>query len=82
MGNTNSLGSILGEVVGRDEASGDTGIKTGETVVGSIYDGVLEATGILQVQVELAVLGVVGGLGAGTNVCLELVETVGNDLYI
>jgi hypothetical protein len=49
-------------------------------VVGGIYDRILEASGILKVEVELAVLGVVGGFGARADVSLELIETVGDDL--
>jgi hypothetical protein len=49
-------------------------------VVSGVYDSVLEASRILKVEVELAVLGVVGGFGAGADVRLELVEAVGDDL--
>lgn len=45
------------------------------------YDGVLEATGVLEVQVKLAVLGAVGHQGSGSDVCLELVETEGDELF-
>lgn len=74
------LASILGEVVGRDEASGYAVIKTRPAVVGSIENGVLETTGVLQVQVQLAVLAAVGRDGAGADVRLELIEAVSNDL--
>jgi hypothetical protein len=78
---TYSLSGFLGEVVGGEESAGDAGVETGEAVVGGVDNGILEATRVLQVQVELAVLGVVGGLSARANVGLELVETVGDDLF-
>jgi hypothetical protein len=49
-------------------------------MVGGINDSVLEATGVLQVQVKSAVLGAVCGGGLGANEGLELVETIGDDL--
>jgi hypothetical protein len=49
-------------------------------MVGSIEHGVLETTGVLEVQVQLAVLAAVGGGGAGADVGLELIEAVSNDL--
>lgn len=49
-------------------------------MVRSINDSVLEATGVLQVQVKSAVLGAVCGGGPGANEGLEPVETVGDDL--
>jgi hypothetical protein len=51
-----SLSSILGEVVSGQECSSDTGVETSETVIGGIYDSVLETTGVFEVEVELAVL--------------------------
>jgi hypothetical protein len=51
-------------------------------VVGSVDDGVLEAAGVLEVQVQLAGLGSFGSCGAGADVRLELVEAVGDDLGI
>jgi hypothetical protein len=55
------LAGILGEVVGCDEASGYTLVETRPSVVGGIYDGVLEASRVLEVEVELAVLAAVCG---------------------
>lgn len=49
-------------------------------MVRGVDNGVLEAARVLQVQVELAVLGAVGRHGAGTDVRLELIEAVSNDL--
>jgi hypothetical protein len=49
-------------------------------VVGGVHDGVLEAARVLEIEVELAVLGAVGGDGAGTGVRLELIEAVSDDL--
>jgi hypothetical protein len=49
-------------------------------VVGGVNNGVLETTGVLEVQVELAVLAAVGGGGARANVGLELIEAISNDL--
>jgi hypothetical protein len=49
-------------------------------VVCGIHNSVLEATGILQVEMDSAVLALVGGSGSGANVCLELVEAVCDDL--
>ena len=51
-----SLCSILREVVGGQESSSDTGVETSETVIGGVYDSVLETTGVFEVEVELAVL--------------------------
>ena len=70
----------MAEVVGRDEASGDALIKASPAVVGGVDDGVLEASRVLQVEVKLAVLGAVGGAGAGTDVGLKGVEAVGYNL--
>jgi len=53
------LAGVLREVVGRDEGSGYAFVEARPAVVGGVYDGVLEAAGVLQVQVELAVLAAV-----------------------
>jgi hypothetical protein len=50
-------------------------------VVGRVHNGVLEAAGVLEVQVQLAVLGLVGRGDTGANVRLELIEAVSNDLW-
>jgi hypothetical protein len=73
--------SILGEVVGGDEATGHTIVQTSPAVVGGVDNGVLEAAGVLEVEVQLAVLGLVGRGNAGANVRLELIEAVSNDLW-
>jgi hypothetical protein len=51
-------------------------------VVCRVDDGILEAARVLEVQVQLARFRMVGLQGAGTNVRLELVEAVGNNLWI
>lgn len=70
----------LAEVVGRVESASDTGVELGVAVVRAVDDGELEATGVLEVQVELAVLGLVGRVEAGSDVSLELIEAEGDDL--
>jgi hypothetical protein len=79
---TYSLAGVLREVVGGNELACDALVETRPAVVCSIYDGVLETAGVLEVQVELASLGSVGLDGAGANVGLELVEAVGDDLGV
>jgi hypothetical protein len=79
---TYGLAGVLREVVGRDEVSCHAVVKPRVAVVGGVHDGVLEAAGVNEVQVELAVLGLVGGVGAGADVRLELIEAVGNDLLV
>tara|TARA_R110002003_G_scaffold104_25_gene8397 strand:+ start:30363 stop:30512 length:150 start_codon:yes stop_codon:yes gene_type:complete len=49
-------------------------------VVGGVNNGVLETTGVLEVQVELAVLAAVGGGGARANSRPTLIEAISNDL--
>jgi hypothetical protein len=49
-------------------------------VVRAVDDGELEAARVLEVQVQLAVLGLVGRVVAGSDVGLETVETEGDDL--
>jgi hypothetical protein len=77
---TYGLLSVLGEEVGGDEGALHALVEAGPAVVGSVNDGILEATGVLEVQVESAVLGLVGTRVAGTNEGLELIETIGDDL--
>lgn len=74
------LSGFLGEVVSGDEAARHTVIETRPAVVGGVDDGVLEAARVLEVQVQLAVLGAVGRGGARADVGLELVEAVSNNL--
>ena len=76
------LSSVLGEVVRGDEVTGHALVQTSPAVVGRVDNGVLETAGVLEVQVELAVLGAVCGGGAGADVGLELIEAVGNDLRV
>jgi hypothetical protein len=49
-------------------------------MIRSIQNSILESTGILEVQVQLASLGVIGLLCPGPNVCLESIETVRDNL--
>lgn len=72
--------SVLGKVVSGDEATSHTVIKTSPAVVGRVDNSVLEATGVSKVQVQLAVLALVGGGSARANVRLELVEAISDDL--
>jgi hypothetical protein len=67
---------VLREVVSGDETTSDTFVETGPAVVGSINHGVLETTRVCEVQVQLAVLALVGSDAAGANVGLELIEAV------
>jgi hypothetical protein len=50
-------------------------------VVRAVDNGELEAAGILEIQVQLAVLGLLSWVIAWSDVSLELVETEGNDLW-
>lgn len=79
-GGTYSRARVLGEVVGGEEGAGYAIVETSPAVVCCVDDGVLEATGILEVQVQLAVLAAVGGHSAGARVGLERIEAVSNDL--
>ena len=49
-------------------------------MVGGVDNGVLEAAGVLEVQVKLAVLGLLRRGDVGANVRLELIEAISNDL--
>ena len=75
------LAGVLAEVVRRDEAAGYAGVETCPAVVGGFDNGVLETAGVLEVQVQLAVLGAVGGRSAGADIGLEGVEAVGYNLF-
>ena len=77
-----SLARVLGKVVARHERARHALVETRPAVVRGVNDGVLEATRILEVEVQLALLGVVGLLGPGADVGLELVEAVGDDLFL
>lgn len=56
------LSRLAGEVVGRLERAADTLLQRGVATVVGTEDGVLEAAGVLDVDVQLAVLA---GLGDG-----------------
>lgn len=49
-------------------------------MIGGLDDSELEATGVLEVKMELAVLGLVRWPGARSGVDLESIETEGDDL--
>jgi hypothetical protein len=68
--------SVLGKVVSGDEATSDALIEASPAVVGSVNYSVLETTRVCEVQVQLAVLALVGSDGARANVCLELIEPI------
>ena len=70
----------LGEVVGRVEGACHAGLELRVAVVGAVHHGELEPTRVLEVQVQLAVLGLLGRVVTGSDVGLELVEAKGDDL--
>jgi len=72
----------LGEEVGGEESTGDAGVELDIAVVGRLEDGKGEATGVLETQVDLAVLGPVRHDGAGPNVGLEPIEAKGHNLAV
>ncbi len=82
MGTRSTHGSrgVLREVVSRVKGTGHASLQLGVAVVRRLDDGELEAAGILEVQVKLAVLGLVRRHGAGTGVELEGIETECDDL--
>lgn len=71
---------VLGEVVGAVEGARDTSVQLRVAVVGAVDDGELEAARVAEVQVELAVLGLGGGVVTGADVGLELVEAERDNL--
>jgi hypothetical protein len=71
---------ILREVVGGQEGPGNAGIKLGIAVVGGIDNSKVEAAGVLQAQVDLALLSVVGDSGSWSDVGLEAVESKRHNL--
>lgn len=72
--------SILGEVVRRDEAACYAGVHACPSVICGGDDGILEAARVVEGQVKLAVLAVVGWGGVRADVSLERVEAVCDDL--
>lgn len=77
---THGSSGVLGKVVGRVESTSDTSLELRVAVVRGLDDGELETAGVLEVQVQLAVLGLVSGARAGSGVHLEGVETESDDL--
>jgi len=76
------LGGVRVEEGGGEEGGGDAGLELGVAVVGRLDDGVGEAGRVLEVQVELAVLGPVLDGGAGADVGVEAVEAEGDELAV
>jgi hypothetical protein len=71
--------SILTEVVGTEEVTLGALLEDGIAVIGGLKDGELEAAGVAEVEVQLAVLGALVEGHARTNVGLEGVEAKGDD---
>lgn len=79
MRRTYRLAGFLREEVGSQESASDAGVQTSEAVVRGLENGILEASGIGEVQMQRACLGVLGAVGAGTDVGLEEIKAVGDD---
>lgn len=71
---------ILREKVGGVKGTRHSLVELSIPVIGRLNDGELESAGVLQIQVQLAVLGLVRSSEAWANVCLETIETKSNDL--
>ena len=76
------LSSLSGEVVGVLLGTGDALVESGVSTVVGAEDGVLEATRVLDVQVELAVLAALGDGDAGADRGDVLVEYEGHDRLV
>jgi hypothetical protein len=72
------LGSGTREVVGRFDGTGDTRVESSIATVVSREDRVLEARWVEEVDVELAVLAVLGDSDGGTKRCDIGVEDEGH----
>ena len=70
------------EVVGGLEGSGNTLLDGRVTTVVGRQDGVLEASGVLKVDVELAVLALLGDGNAGADGGNVRVEDEGDDAAV
>lgn len=70
----------LAEEVGRVEGACHARVELRVAVVRAVDDGELEAARVLEAQVQLAVLGLVGRVVARSDVGLETVEAEGDDL--
>ena len=73
------LSSLSGEVVDGLLGAGDALIESGVSTVVGGEDGVLEAAGVLEVQVKLAILAALGDGDTGTDGGDVLVEDEGHD---
>ena len=71
---------VAREEVRREEGARDALLEKCEAVVRRVNDGEGEARGVLEDDVQLAVLGAVHDGGAGADVGLEAVEADGEDL--
>ena len=71
---------VLREEIRREKIARHARVQLGVPVVRRLDHGELKATGVLEVQVDLAVLAAVRLRRAGPNVRLETVEAKGNDL--
>jgi hypothetical protein len=71
---------ILAEVVGTVEGAQDARFELRVAVVRAVYHGELESSGVLEVQVQLAVARLGGRVVAGPNVGLETVKAKRDDL--
>jgi hypothetical protein len=76
------LSSLTGEVVSRLEGTGNTLLDGRVTAVVGRQDGVLEASGVLKVDVELAVLALLGDGDAGADRRDVGVEDEGDDATV
>lgn len=72
--------SVLAEEVGAGELAGDALVELCPAVVDAAEDGELVATGVLEVQVQLAVLVAVGAGVSRADVGLEAIKAKGDDL--
>lgn len=73
---------VTREVVGGLEGTGDAGLDGGITTVVGGQDGVLEASWVLNIDVELAVLALLGNGNAGADRRNVRVEDQGDDATV
>jgi hypothetical protein len=72
--------SVLAEEICAGELAGNALVELCPAVVDAAEDGELVTTGVLEVQVQLAVLVAVGAGVGGADVGLEAIEAEGDDL--
>lgn len=73
---------VLAEVVGAIKGSSNTLVELSVAVVCAVDDRELEAAGVLEVQVQLAVLGLLSRADTRSNVGLELVKAESDDSLV